>query len=106
MERRSHAVGTKGVSPWGLYDMHGNAHEWCQDAGARPYKDAPTDGSALEAKRTGLLITIRSGRVVRGGSWKFSAVEARCAARGAYVSDFRADYLGFRLVSPLPEPGE
>ena len=48
---------------WGLYEMHGNVWEWCQDYWHGDYQGAPTDGSAWLGDATG------ADRVLRGGSW-------------------------------------
>ncbi|MFO0427652.1 MAG: formylglycine-generating enzyme family protein [Planctomyces sp.] len=66
-------------NPWGLYDMHGNVAEWVLDAYA-PYPD-----SEVERVRSGQDDWARPDRpyprVVRGGSWEFSAIECRSASR-------------------------
>ena len=49
-------------NPWGLYQVHGNVWEWCQDCWNDNYHNAPADGSAWT---TGDC----SRRVLRGGSW-------------------------------------
>ena len=78
----SNAEGTKVVrqkkpNAWGLYDIHGNAAEWCID-GYGPYKasDKPVDAAA-DWVRTDKP----DPRVVRGGSWEFPATDCRSSAR-------------------------
>jgi formylglycine-generating enzyme required for sulfatase activity len=54
-------VGTKQPNPWGLFDMHGNVWEWCEDGWHDSYREAPSDAAAWTAEG--------SCRVVRGGGW-------------------------------------
>ena len=86
---KTHPVGEKKPNAWGLYDMHGNVYEWCQDRyGAYPI------GSATDP--TGAT----SGwfRVFRGGSWHYYARYCRSAIRARYAPGFRLDSLGFRVL--------
>ena len=87
-------VGSFGVANnFGLYDMHGNVWEWCQDRWHSSYKGAPTDGSVwLDTEKN----TIRG--LLRGGSWFYNPDYCRSAYRlilnlvdGSYT-------LGFRVV--------
>ncbi|MBI2192135.1 MAG: SUMF1/EgtB/PvdO family nonheme iron enzyme [Planctomycetes bacterium] len=41
-----HPVGQKKPNPWRIYDICGNASEWCQDVWHQSYEGAPSDGSA------------------------------------------------------------
>ncbi len=90
-----HSVGEKTANPWGLYDMHGNVWEWCEDHWHDNCdNDAPQDGSAW----VGRGAAKGARRVIRGGSWVARAGFCRCAYRYWSTSGDRLDDLGFRLV--------
>lgn len=61
--RFEHPVGQLLPNAFGLYDMHGNVTEWCEDWWHESYDDAPTDGSAWTEGGDSRF------RVGRGGSW-------------------------------------
>ena len=82
-------VAQKKPNAWGLYDMHGNVFEWCQDRYSRYLSGAETDPKGPSSS---------SKRVFRGGAWKFDAGLSRSAYRDSYRSSISIDYLGVRLV--------
>lgn len=85
-------VGNYPPNPWGLYDMHGNVWEWCEDHYHDNYKGAPEDGSAWVDKEKG------ARWVLRGGAWHNSALYCRTAFRIWFAPGYRFDGFGFRLV--------
>jgi formylglycine-generating enzyme required for sulfatase activity len=81
---------------FGLHDMLGNAYEWVEDCYFDSYsRRAPTDGSAWVSWSCGI-------RVLRGGSFLFSALDVRSANRYGVIPDGRFDFIGVRLARMLP----
>ena len=88
---RTAVVGSYPVSPNGLYDMHGNVAEWCQDWYDRDYyRASPMDDPPGPEKGT--------QRVYRGGSWLVAEASCRTASRLARAPVERDYYLGFRVA--------
>ena len=86
---KTYPVAQKRSNAWGLYDMHGNVWEWCQDwKGDYPSGDVTDPVGPLSG----------SHRVTRGGSWYGSARGCRGANRGGSRPGDRNGFLGFRLV--------
>jgi formylglycine-generating enzyme required for sulfatase activity len=88
-------VATKLSNAFGLFDMHGNVHEWCQDAYEDSYTGAPADGSARDGASA-------SKRVYRGGSWKSYSADCFSYKRAGHTSGYRDRGLGFRPAKSLP----
>ena len=86
---RPKPVGGKRPNAWGLYDMHGNVYEWCQDRFGPYAAGSAADPAGADA---GLF------RVFRGGAWISGANACRAAVRSCQQVDFRGNHLGFRLV--------
>lgn len=82
-----HDIGTKAPNAWGLYDMHGNVSEWCEDWFGHYASSDQTDPTGP---------TTGQFRVQRGGSWGLRAVGCRSASRGAGDSTSTS---GFRVVA-------
>ncbi|MBE9231328.1 formylglycine-generating enzyme family protein [Cuspidothrix issatschenkoi LEGE 03284] len=81
------------ANEFGLYDMHGNVWEWCQDDWHNSYEGAPTDGSAWISDESN-----SDTKVLRGGSWFGNPVLCRSACRLYSDAGFDLNYLGFRVV--------
>jgi formylglycine-generating enzyme required for sulfatase activity len=100
-------VGTFSPNAFGLYDMHGNVWEWCEDDWHSNYQNAPSDGTAWIkefniSNRKEFNINNRKVKVIykvlRGGSWYNSPVFCRSAARYMLSQDLSNSYRGFRVV--------
>ena len=87
-------VGSFPPNPYGLYDMHGNVWEWCEDNWHDNYEGAPSNGSAWISGNDSI-------KVVRGGSWSSNPRFCRSAFR-RLTRDTRVNYIGFRVVCVAP----
>jgi formylglycine-generating enzyme required for sulfatase activity len=97
-DNKTRQVGQKQPNAFGLYDMHGNVWEWCEDIWHGNYHGAPTDGSAWLSGGNSSL------RVVRGGSWFTSADSCRSAFRGNIKPGDRYSDIGVRVVISAKTP--
>jgi formylglycine-generating enzyme required for sulfatase activity len=88
---RTASGGSKLPNGWGLFDMHGNVWEWCWDGYEGKY----------EAKSPAVDPTGATGvpyRVIRGGSWSYTAEFARASYRRWGTPEGRDFHLGFRVA--------
>jgi uncharacterized protein (TIGR02996 family) len=93
---RTCPAGSYRPNAWGLFDLHGNVWEWCEDwyasdyYGNSPAKDplGPSNGS---------------NRVLRGGSWGGYGQSCRAARRSWFAPSFRGFALGFRVAAVARE---
>lgn len=99
---KTHPVGQKKPNPWGLYDMHGNVAEWCNDFYSENYY---TDSATHNPRGPATA----KERVLRGGAWNSSADSCRSTYRTSDPSlddtCLSSDAIGFRCVRGI-RPGD
>ncbi len=91
-------VGRYRPNAFGLYDMHGNAVEWCSDwFGENYYRASPQDDP--QGPRSGMF------RCFRGGHWFSTPGFCRMADRSRYPPNHIANRFGLRVVRELDASG-
>ena len=92
---RTTSVGSYAPNAWGLYDMHRNIWEWCQDWYGTYPSGSVSDPQGAPAG---------SYRVFRGGSWYYNASGCRSAYRNYGDPSYRGYYFGFRIALAPGQP--
>jgi len=88
-QKKTTPVGIFEPNDWGLYDMHGNVWEWCQDCYGAYLPRSVEDPTGAESG---------DSRVLRGGCRGYGAGRCRSALRDRFIPDCRHGVFGFRLV--------
>ncbi|ERN41722.1 hypothetical protein KR51_00015680 [Rubidibacter lacunae KORDI 51-2] len=96
--QKSTPVGSFPANDFGLYDMHGNVLEWCQDQYHEKYAEGvfPCDGSAWEDRGKS------AERILRGGAWFGFPRWCRSAYRYHFNPGARNYAIGFRVACAAP----
>ncbi|MBO3457462.1 formylglycine-generating enzyme family protein [Aetokthonos hydrillicola] len=87
-------VGKFPPNAWGLYDMHGNIWEWCQDTWHDSYEGAPVDGTAWVSDDKNNTL-----HLLRGGAWNNVPRICRTIDRDWFARDYSDSNVGFRVVA-------
>ncbi len=94
--RHTWPVGSLKPNDWGLFDMHGNVWNWCQER-YKVYMPLPA-GQVYSDSEDGLDVIDTGLRVFRGGSFPESPAEVRAACRIQVHPSRSTHYAGFRLA--------
>jgi formylglycine-generating enzyme required for sulfatase activity len=90
-KNKTHPVGTKKGNELGIYDMTGNALEWCTDwYSSSYYNDSPEDNPKGPSKKW--------DHIIRGGSMKGDRDDCRVTFRNNAAINRQRNDLGFRCV--------
>ncbi|MCI0538463.1 MAG: formylglycine-generating enzyme family protein [Verrucomicrobiales bacterium] len=101
MGKGTRPVGQLKPNVWGLFDMHGNVLEWCEDIWHNNYEGAPTDGAAWVTGGNEIA------RVLRGGAFTNSRIGVRAVSRSSGETlDRREGDVGFRVVCSTRPPSQ
>ncbi|BAY81311.1 hypothetical protein NIES267_07870 [Calothrix parasitica NIES-267] len=97
----SRSTGKLPPNAFGLYDMHSDFWEWCEDTEHPNYEGAPTDGSAWVHEKG-------CSRILRGSSWRQwqqpiqpKLLQCRSALRDYQIKEMKGYHIGFRVVCDL-----
>jgi len=101
--KTTHPVKQRRPNPWGLYDVHGNVAEWCNDLYQEGYGRAGAENGPPGAEEDPRGAASGDERVLRGGNWKADEESCRSSARASAPPGFADvcfgyEAYGFRCV--------
>jgi hypothetical protein len=96
---QAHPVGMLKPNGFGLFDMHGNAWEWCHD---RQQTYPPADKLRIDLLDDTETVRETDPRTLRGGAFGWHSALIRSARRNAQVPSYSYHLYGFRLARTLP----
>jgi formylglycine-generating enzyme required for sulfatase activity len=94
---KTHPVGQKTPNAWGLYDMHGNVFEFCED----DWNPSMAYGRYLPKGAAPDFAYYHTLNLARGGGWLSDAAVCRCATRSCFCNWQNINqsyYMGFRVA--------
>jgi formylglycine-generating enzyme required for sulfatase activity len=94
-------VGSMKPNEFGLFDMHGNADEWCQER--RRLYPAVGPSQVVEDVEDTAIVHDSEERVLRGGSYGARPAFVRSANRFQARPDTVRRYYCFRLGRTMPQ---
>ena len=91
-------------NPYGLFNLHGNVWEWCEDLFDASFYGKPEASGRDPVCRAGVGFFgfSSSDRVIRGGAWGNPLESCRCTYRNDDSPGLRTPFLGFRVAKTLP----
>jgi formylglycine-generating enzyme required for sulfatase activity len=92
---QTHSVGVLWPNDWGLFDLHGNVMEWCQDKD-KPVRSTTTETSRPTKENLDNIVDPKSSRVLRGSGFTSTTLYVRSANRSNQEAAYRNGVCGFR----------
>ncbi|KST67700.1 formylglycine-generating enzyme family protein [Mastigocoleus testarum] len=81
------------ANTFGLFDMHGNISEWCQDS-----YDVYPGGPETICHRDDYWLNFRNCNILRGGDWRVNPIGCRSAQRSCCRFDYSDYFCGLRIA--------
>lgn len=96
--KRTRVAGYYPPNLWGLYNMHGNVWEWCEDHCEYDVEKQVIIDNTYTSNIKDPVGDNGTYRILRGGSWFYTKTSCRSSHRRCLTPEYRASGIGFRLA--------